>query len=868
MVFNLKRAKPGSGGSEKPSDSLNYDSEILPGDTDHVIPEQSEEDNAIVRLVNERFQSAADDRRPLEGAWFESMAFYLGNQWVTWNSGAGNLRSTRDPRRPWKVYDARNKIRPKIGKLKARALKAKPTVTVSPLTSSALDKAAASEARAILSDLDIRFKRQQQVKRLTQAALTTSTSFLKITWNPNAEAEIEKIENGKVVGSRLAKVGNISEDIVPCFEIFADPKARDDWEEASWIIHEKVRSISELRDKYGEGINVEGDVNEGPSGYVESRLASVVGEYKRGNEPGQSSKSVSVKEMWEKPSKRYPEGRLITVAGNRLLRNDPWPYIIKRYPFIPMSFEEGQSTLWGLNAVSDLISPQKSYNEKVSRGAEWMRTSWGKVFVSKGSAIGATAFDSAAPNEVIYYEGAIPPIHVPGPQFQPAILQLLDIDIKDMDDSSGVHEISSGSAPAGVTAGVSLQLMLEQDTTQMSDFIQNIETWHQLRSEYEIALASQYYKEDRLMSVSRSNDVTSPRRSVKAPSSALLPAQSISDNSNTSSDQGGLNPGSNDPSAPQAQGNNIGAPPPPSISSKPQAAPGADDPDDDWLSAPAQAKSFKALAQGGSCRVMITPASALAMSPAAKLQQITEMYQAGTFGPIGSPVAIRAFLKLMEFANADEIVEEVERYQAQERAHAIAMTPNPMQLAQMQNQGRQEAQAAAQAHQAEMQALEDHKVQIQTQANQASAAQAAQLKMQHDAQILAINHNWEAQAKMMDAKIELMVEHVKRLLPPAFAPISVSADPAAAAQVEQIALRDLQDSQGGMGELDEPLGGDDYSQSGYGDDDYGSEPQGDQNLQQGPGGIGPENTPSVAPDQNYEDDNESTGDQEPLEQGN
>ncbi|BDI33479.1 hypothetical protein CCAX7_55300 [Capsulimonas corticalis] len=486
-------------------DPSNVDSELSADDVIRTPTMPGEDEIALARLVDERYNSAADNRRIHEPAWFESLAFYLGNQWVSWSNAHGILRSMRDPRRPHQVYAVRNKIRPKIKKLLARGLSASPDAGVAPLTASDLDRAAAAEARALIEHLDNIWRRPHQVKRLARFALTTSTAFLKIYWDPDRRAEVPKFDAaGAIVGSSTAAIGDICEDIAPIFEIYLDPKARE-WEDVAWLIHAKVRSLEELRAKYGDrALDIEGDAGGGVGGYVESRLASVVGEYGRGSEPGQSQKSVLVKELWEKPTLRFPEGRLITVAGGRVLRDDPWPYAKKDdFPFVPLSFEDGQSTVYGLNAVSDLISAQRSYNEGISRTIEHRKTAWGKILAQEGSEIGVDAFDSAAPGEVIYYkQGSVPPQHIPAPPLPPFLLQMLQMDEGDMNDISGVHEVSEGGVPAGVTAASAIQQLLESDTTQMADFIENIETWHQRRAEWEIALAAQFYKEPRLVWVS------------------------------------------------------------------------------------------------------------------------------------------------------------------------------------------------------------------------------------------------------------------------------------------------------------------------------------------------------------------------------
>ncbi|MEO7718441.1 MAG: hypothetical protein ABIY70_19750 [Capsulimonas sp.] len=730
-------------------DPGNVDSELSADDLIRMRTTPSTEEVALAHLVDERYNSAADNRRIHEPAWFESLAFYLGNQWVSWSNAHGILRSMRDPRRPHRVYAVRNKIRPKIKKLLARGLSAMPDAGVAPLTTSDLDRAAAAEARALIEHLDNVWRRPHQVKRLARFALTTSTAFLKVYWDPERRAEVPKFDaSGAIVGSSTAAIGDICEDIAPIFEIYLDPKARD-WEDVAWLIHAKVRSLEELRLKYGDkALDIEGDAGGGVGGYVESRLASVVGEYGRGAEPGQSQKSVLVKELWEKPTLRFPEGRLITVAGGRVLRDDPWPYAKRDdFPFIPLSFEDGQSTVYGLNAVSDLISAQRSYNEGISRTIEHRKTSWGKILAQEGSEIGVDAFDSAAPGEVIYYkQGSVAPQHIPAPPLPSFLMQLLQVDDRDLNDISGVHEVSEGGVPSGVTAASAIQQLLESDTTQMADFIENIETWHQRRAEWEIALAAQFYKEPRLVWVSQGTATKGGMRPSKPPfgsPDAPLPPPGEQSMGSGAGPIGGFGPPSGKAMGgfgPPGAGEDAPRPP---LGVQTMGS-GAGPQDDGWLAPVMQARSFRALSAGGSCRVRVSPGSAKPISPAARASQVMDLYRAGVFGPPGDPTAAKILLEELEYTNPDAVYETMLQARMDALALARAAQPDPEQAAAMQQQHAAQMAHAEQQHAAELAAIHHQQEEA-----------TAHIQMEHEAQLRAIDHQHAMDLETHKAQLEI-----------------------------------------------------------------------------------------------------------------
>lgn len=683
------------------TDSSSVESETSVSDYDRVPPPVSEADQKLIDMITNNHDDSATDRRPHEGVWFESLAMYLGNQHVAWQSGAsrGSLVSTRDPRRPHRVYAVRNKIRPKINKLVARAKSRQIDAKVRPATDSPLDMAAAPEGRAVVAYFDYKFRRQSQLQQLMRYALVTSAAFLKIYWDPNKLAEVPKLDRGgNVVGMTMAQVGDVCEDICPCFEIYPDPKART-WAECRWMIHAKVRSLEDVKERYEDGWMVVPDMGNGPTGYIESRLASVTGDYARGSEAGQSNKQVLVLEYWEKPTKRYPQGRLVVVAGGRVLRNEKWPYKKKdSFPFIPLAYEEGLSTLWPANAVQDLISPQRSYNRGISRIEEHVVTSWGKIMAPVGCTISPTAFDSATPNEVIYYEpGPGVPQHIPAPPMPSFLIDVLHINDSDMNDISGVHEVSDGQLPAADMPAAAIRLLQDSDTTQMSLFTGNIETFHVERATWEIELASEFYTEPRLIAlaqVSGDADATSGQAvgAMGAPPPGLGGPMGMPPPGMGGGPMGAPSPGMGGP----MDGLPPGMPGAGPVGAPPQGMGGPLDsthhsPGSEMSKPVMQVMAFRALNAGGAVRVIVEPGSATPKSAEAQAQEVMDLAKAGLLGPIGDPTTTAVVLALLDYANPDPIVEKLEKARLKMMQMQAVNQPNPAQVAAVKAQADQQA---------------------------------------------------------------------------------------------------------------------------------------------------------------------------------
>lgn len=610
-------------------DKDNLDSQIGPEDLTGPERENTPKEDEIVALVNKRYQAAANARRPHDPKLFLSLAFYLGEQNLGWSTNSRKLIDTRNLAQDWKSYTVRNLIKGKILTLLGQATQTTPTAIASPKTSSALDQEAASEARALLAHFDQLHDRGQQTSEALLWALTTSTACLKIYWDPTAEADVPEIDdNGNVTGSGRAEVGEICEDIVPIFDLYFDPAAKH-WDRLAWIIHEQVRDLSYVQERYGgenkdgPGWRVKGQTGSGTDGYIESRMNSIVGDLQPG---GAGSTDVcTVRELWEKPSARYPKGRLIVTAADVVLRyEEEWPCEkTDTFPFVPLAYLKGLGSIYGLNAVWDCIGAQRTYNTAIRAMEEYLANPWGKWYAPRGAEIDPDALND--PREIVYFNTGFQPSYQAPPQLADIVPKSIEVADANLNDLSGVRSVSEGDAPPGVTAASAIQQLTAANATQLKQCLTNIETFHKQRAEWEIALASQFYAEPRLIGVQDTVDQQGAAQEYTA---------------------------------------------------------------------------FKALTQGGSCRITVAPGSAIPQSPQAKQQQMAELFKMLLSQGPPTPDMVSIFitmLKAMEIEESDSVVEELEtllEQMQQEKAQAAAQ-------AQAQQEAQQAQQQATQAQQAQ-----------------------------------------------------------------------------------------------------------------------------------------------------------------------
>jgi len=505
----------------KPRDPDNLEGELEPADTTLPDLEQDDEEDKIVNWVHEQHKHSAEAKRLLEQTWLLATAYEEGNQWVELKSGIG-LRTLQDENDPARSYVTCNLIRPLKNKVKSRATMNKPDASVAPESDRPQDVAAAPEARDLLDHFDRLFKRQQQTRLWVDSTLITSTSFLKIGWDPNAMAPVPA-QAGNVgpqgVVHQMDSVGQIFELVVPPWEIYPDPRARS-WDEAGWIIHAKRYPLRYFAENYARGKWVKSDTVSTYE-YMETRLDWVLGTNTR---LPTGEKTALLLEMWQLPTPRYPKGRRIDVGGKVLLEYKtelPYDWCLEnnRLPFVPLEYETRFGSLWAPNFVDRLISLQYYLNVALSRVQDRLNSDRMAVLVPEGTEIGVDAYESMRMLVKIHYKTDNPaaqPVYHPAPPINPEWFKVIEVYKGMMEDIAGVHEVSNGQVPAGVTAGNAIELLTQSDNTQMAEFVNNIEQAQATRAEIEIALAAQFYKEERLIAVSTQGDPQNIMRAVRS----------------------------------------------------------------------------------------------------------------------------------------------------------------------------------------------------------------------------------------------------------------------------------------------------------------------------------------------------------------
>jgi len=443
----------------------------------------------LVDFVNKEFDRRQKERRIFELQWRLNIAFIEGQQYMEINTARIDLDQV--PKLyEWQEREVFNEIAPILETRLAKLARMRPILQARPGSNAQEDIRSSKVGTMVLKFTygDQRMKnKMNQINAWSEAC---GSGFLKNIWNPNIGKVVAIMQSPAAEGEEAAneeiREGDIEAIVVPPQEIFPDSSYHEDIEDCKSIIHAKAYSIKDIKDIWGVDVSPEditvmklqrsmtgvGGLGYGMWGY---RYAST-----------ELKDYALVKEFSERPTKDYPEGRLILVAGGKLLDSGPLPYPIGKDGEPDLNFRKVDcikrpGCFWGRTVVERLIPIQRRYNALRNRKAEYLnRVAIGQWVVEENSLVdGDDSFEAqaGAPGAVyIKRKGSESPHQIDTPEL-PAAFQTEEAGLlQEFSRLSGVSELSRQSqAPPGVKSGVALSIALEQDDTRLSSTAANIE---------------------------------------------------------------------------------------------------------------------------------------------------------------------------------------------------------------------------------------------------------------------------------------------------------------------------------------------------------------------------------------------------------
>lgn len=391
-----------------------------------------------------------------------------------------------------------NEIEPIVRTLQSFMTRSRPAISVEKDGNDESAKAIAKVTEDVSNakyDLDNEFLRSREASFWL---LTVGNVFWKDYWDYNAGTYINIYNEltGQWEQSAKTTGSNCVSTLTP-FHMILDHSVLD-FEKQPYVGDQYVVDVDWARDAFnidlpgytGKASKIaESDTSSDVMSTVEGMKFNVPYLSRNAKDTSAIRNKTLVKELYVRPNKEFPKGRLIIVAGDEVVyisdseTGSPYfmPYEnIMWHPYTFMKFEEYVGRLLGKSLVEQLVPIQMRINE-INKTILLNANTIAKpnIIFPEGS-MKAGVWDGSGSKMIPYKVtggGAPTPFNgIPLPEQFFKEKQLL---IDQMVRIAGTNFVMQGQTPTGVTAAAAIQMLLENSSTQYSDLMGSWEFAHE-----------------------------------------------------------------------------------------------------------------------------------------------------------------------------------------------------------------------------------------------------------------------------------------------------------------------------------------------------------------------------------------------------
>lgn len=449
----------------------------------------NKEQKRIVDWAKQQYERAKQARAGTERQWYLNLAFYFGKQNMVprqnqslITTASGTLYTPPAPY--YRVRPVINRIRPTIRTELAKLTSQRPNAFVIPASSEDRDLFAAQAGEQIWDSIYRKYNLKNVIRKALFWTLTCGSGYIKSYWDPTKVDE----ENNQL--------GDFAFEPETPFHVFVPDLRVQELEEQPFIIHAQLKSIDWVKLNFPElHLNIP---NKAGDEILEDSWLNMVGASSTNDQH-----KVLVLEVWVKPHRvaMFPEGAVFTVIGDQLAQGMyGWPYEHNRYPFAKIDHIPG-GKFYADSSIVDLIPLQREYNRTRGQIIEAKnRMAKPQLAAEKGS-IDPSKITSEPGQVILYTPGFNPPQPIPLQNLPGYVLQELDRILLDWADIAGIHEVSQGQVPPGVTAATAISYLQEQDETKLSHTVDSLESAIEKTAQMALSYVTQFWDASRTVKV-------------------------------------------------------------------------------------------------------------------------------------------------------------------------------------------------------------------------------------------------------------------------------------------------------------------------------------------------------------------------------
>lgn len=347
--------------------------------------------------------------------------------------------------------------------------------------------------------MDYEFERENVSTKLLSALITclqVGTVVFFLPWNTDKGAD-----------------GNVSLEVVNPFNIYPDPLATS-VDDAEYIIYATYMHVNQLKKAFPSKANL----LEGGNINYDELVANRESQLNK-----KTDTQVLVLETWcrdythidveeeingekvKTKKRKYPNGRVITSAPELgiILSDKENPYKDGKFPFIILKDIDVPFEFWGKGEIENILSPQKYINELTNQIIDNAKTTANMQWIlDKNSGIAPGTLTNRPGLVVRKNPGTEvrrdnPP---PMPSYVREMIESLKTDVENI---SGVHDVTQGRRPTGIQAGNAILALQEAGQARIRLKVKIMEKVLGELAQMWYSRMQQFWQQDRWIRVSK-----------------------------------------------------------------------------------------------------------------------------------------------------------------------------------------------------------------------------------------------------------------------------------------------------------------------------------------------------------------------------
>jgi len=406
-------------------------------------------DEKLVSDIEKRFDLVKNIKKRQERDWKLNLSFLEGRQWVVFDATSGRIKEWQSPKRKPRVTV--NIMLSPFRRELARLTRNDPTFLVKTVTGNELKVRKARATKAYLDYLWRSLKIDVTMLAALHWAVACGTGFTKVYYDPQGGDLLD-------IDGEMVPLGAVMVDYCSPFEIYPDPFARV-LDEASWLIHARVRPVEYIKAKYG--------VSVGGEPFEVLNFHGISPMLKKLQTAEADVPSALVKEYWERPNAEHPDGKYVVIANKKLLYegDNPYAHIVPaEIPFACMRHLPRTDQLFGDTVMTHLRPVQVAYNKLRSDIVEnTSRLANPPVVAPLNALLKEPEFN---PGEIIYFNPMVPGKidQFKVEPYPPQLINTIRTIMGERDDISSQGDVTKGNTPRGMRSSQAMaQLLAEQE---------------------------------------------------------------------------------------------------------------------------------------------------------------------------------------------------------------------------------------------------------------------------------------------------------------------------------------------------------------------------------------------------------------------